>query len=490
MNSEMDTGGSQMNEVEHGLEDELAVEPVLRASEDKMQVVLEWEPAAVTVRQLRRWLQEEWDFLGFKVPCDLQVLGEMFQSVFNTLPEVIPEGVQVLVLAAGTPPKLPVPGKIEWQGPYFARGFYVDPHTGAMDYRRRAARTTVHAQELLAVIVPPVEGAPGMDVFGEPIPPPDPVPAVLEMGQNVYANEAGDAFYAAQDGHIRLDRNKLQVDQVYTIAGSVGLDTGNIDHPGTLEVKENIQAGIDVRTTGHIVIGGHVEDANIECGGNLTVRGGLAGAEGKKIRVKGDLHAKYLGNADVEVEGDIVVDREISQCQIRCRGKVSVPQGRIVGGVTIALGGIDAGEGGSRGAVVTQLVAGHDYLLRGRMQEKQKEIESYKAGITRVREAIESLQQNASRLNEAQQHALELLEGKLKEFQAHQVELEAASEAIRDESKQRQLNRAAFRKTLHSDVLLLVGPCRLKTDKQVQGPLQAVIRDGEIVLQAGIRMKA
>jgi uncharacterized protein (DUF342 family) len=278
------------------------------------------------------------------------------------------------ILISGTPPVYPIDGRIEWADDFFSTGFQVDPDTGRVDYRKQKGRTTVSNGELLATIIPGVAGQDGKNVFGDNIPVAKPTVAKLVTGENVRREETTDALYAEIEGRIQLNNEKLTVSDVYVISGDVDLASGDIDHYGAIIVEQDVQEGAVIRATGDIEIHGIVEAADVQTDGNLIVYGGICGKEGVSIRAGGEIHAMYILDSHVEAAGDILVAREIVHSQVKTLGAVRVPEGRIVGGTTTALGGIVTGEAGSDACVETTLIPGVDYNYSAKNQEKVDKI--------------------------------------------------------------------------------------------------------------------
>ncbi len=83
--------------------------------------------------------------------------------------------------------------------------------------------------------------------------------------------------------------------------------------------------------------------------------------------VKGDIQSKFIDGGDIQAKNDIVVEKEIINCNIKTLGAVITPRGSIVGGETVALGGIFAGYTGSKTYVPTMLVAGEDFSVRNKL---------------------------------------------------------------------------------------------------------------------------
>jgi hypothetical protein len=267
---------------------------------------------------------------------------------------------------------------------------------------------------------------------------------------------------------------------VFTVEGSVGLETGHIDHPGALVVKQNIEMESRVKTTGSINVGGYVEDAEITTGGDLIVTGGIIGEPGRKIRAEGDVHAKFLKNVHIEAGGDVVALNGIEQCTIMARGAVQVPQGRIVGGEVVALMGIDAGDIGSEAGVPTRVTAGQDFELRRRLETLRSESERRESNLQRVLSAIAPHRGREKTLDPEAKKKYDLLTQQMHQIQRRIDEIKEDLETMPDESKERAKQEITVRKHLYSATTATIGPVSKKVNESIGGPLSIVIRRGDV----------
>ncbi len=364
------------------------------------------------------------------------------------------------VLLEGQPPVQPEDGVIEWADRFFDSGFVLSEKTGAIDYRQHLAQRSVAGGQPLATVIPPKEGQDGVNVFGKPIPVSKPKTPRIRAGQNV--REEGGRFYAKTDGRIRWDSEGLSVDKVYRIEGNVGLETGNIRHPGALEVGKDIEEGMRVKADGDIEVEQVVEPADVESGGNLTVRGGIAGGPGWRIRAKGSVHAKYVLEADIEAGQDVVVEREIFHSTVKTQGTVRVPNGRLTGGTTIALGGIHAGQTGSVALVRTVLVVGEDFAVMAEVAQREER-------IAVLEKYLASLYAGPFPL-------------KIDKTKRTLQELRDEIDEIRARSKERAREIVAVRDIMHPETVIRMGQKELRIGREVRGPVKAVLVEGEIVL--------
>lgn len=391
-----------------------------------------------------------------------------------------------VVLAEGKPPVQPRDGRIDWTEDFFATGFMVDRETGRADYRERSATLSVGAGKLLARLFPPVAGEPGRDVFGDKIPVRRPHRARLRKGPNVRLEEDADgvvSLFAEIDGRIRFADGLLAVDEVYSISGSVGLQTGNVSHPGAVEISGDVRAGAKIEAKGDILVKGMVEPSDITAGGSLIVQGGLVGGRESRIEVDGGVKARYILEAEITAGGDVEAEREINHSRIRARGQVLVPQGRIAGGEVSALGGIVVGDAGAEGLGSTLLVCGVDFrleALRSASGKRVRKLEQKRQKLVASGRQIMSIK----KLSPMQKETLEKMRGQIRE-----IDEEIRSEELMIEEAvfhSQQMARPGMRigGLLFPETIIQLRDSRLKTSERMKGPLDVSLRNGLVSIQA------
>ncbi len=392
------------------------------------------------------------------------------------------------VILEGRPPTPPKDGKIEWTRDFFSKGFYIDPETGAADYRRLTAEVNVGEGDLLATISAPVAGKEGRDVFGHVVPPREPKEAQLRAGRNVRCDEANRKYYAKVSGRIRCVGGVVSVDDVLTIKGSAGLATGHINHPGALVIGENVDPQTEITATGDIEVHGYVDDARIICGGTLIVHGGINGGPHGKVEVEGDVFALFLANVELDAGGDVFIQREINQSKVRARGGVDVAKGRIAGGEVCALGGIYAERIGTEAGVRTSLIVGHDYKLHAKIEARLAELERLKPKIRKIQERVDPLRSRLDKLPPRLKENIAKLLVQLKELTARRQEIQAEVESLHEESEARRKLEVYVKRELTEDVSVTINKLTLLTREPFPGPVRVAIIEGDIrVAQTRLR---
>ncbi len=140
--------------------------------------------------------------------------------------------------------------------------------------------------------------------------------------------------------------------------------------------------------------------------GTLAWSGAGRGASGRKIVVGGGVHAKYLTEVEIEAGGDIVIESEIIHSILKTRGRLHMPDGRLIGGEVMALMGIELGEAGSVCQIPTRLIAGEDYCLVAELKPKNEELSRQRVCLEKIRGALASLIARKNTLDSHQRETL------------------------------------------------------------------------------------
>lgn len=457
----------------------------LRVSEDRMALLVSFRVGEEGLDPVLEQVVQAAAELTAPLP-DPAVLRERLLELAG------PEGAVLDgVLAEGTPPTAPEHGRLEWAGDFFSAGFMVDERTGALDYRRRKARTAVTEGEPLVRIIPPVPGQSGTDVLGDPVPPEEARPARLSGGIGVRYDEASATYYAAQTGRIRCASDVVSVDDVFHIEGSVGLETGHVCHPGAVIVEEDILPGSEVRAGGDIEVHGMIEGATVESGGHVVVSGGIAGAdEGCTIAAAGGVHARFILDAVIDAGEDVTVEKEIVHSTIRTRGAINVEGGRIVGGRLQALAGVVAGRIGTEVYVPTTIVAGEDYRLHDRIVPLEHRLRQHEKNMAQIDATVAVLSPRRYALPAPKKESLRLLEAEGHKIRAAWKALRDEIDEIRHESEERSEHRVVVKKMLWPESVFSIQGCTLKVAEATPGPVVVTYADDDLCILPYTRHEA
>lgn len=390
-------------------------------------------------------------------------------------------------LLSGDLPLLPRDGEIQWQDEYFAEGFAVDEDTDRVDYWERTEKRALVADQLFAVMLLPIEGRPGRTLQGEEVPVPKATTVRLRAGKGVRTEEQEDRvlYFAAVSGRLQEKDGTVTVDEVYQIRGDAGLETGNIKHTGTLQIQGDVKENVRIQCDGDILVKGLIEPADIVCGGNLTVGGGIMGDSEHRLEVKNAVQARYLNDVNLHAGGDVTVISQIDHSQIETRGAVLVVKGRIAGGTVKAYRGIRVGTAGASGARGTVLVPGADHELERRLRVRRERLSKLQTARDKLNKTLLELMVLGD-LDPQRQQLADQLKVKIARIEAALKNEAAAADRDVEESQRGAVREVVVLSQLWSGVTIKIGNSQTTSDRSYDMPrLVALRRDKVRILPMG-----
>ena len=371
------------------------------------------------------------------------------------------------VIARATPPRHGEDGRIEWaenMNPRAARdeGAKTDHYTGAR-YVRVAQGGTI------ATIVPPTEGTPGRDVRGQTIAPTRGTPAVLRAGEGVMLGTEA-RLVAKRPGIVILQDDEIRVSDTLEIHGGVDFAVGHIDFEGHVHIAKGIGPGFRVRARGDIRVGDLVEPSDILCGGSLECRSGIAGHGRGTISVARSARAGHMEQVKGVVREDLVVDREIIDCNLIVGRDLNSPNATVLGGSIEVTGSVRIATLGSERSPVTVLCVGDAPLLRGARLEAKNAVAKFQAQLETLTEQRRMIQLNSKPSAADRERLCEL------EYELNAAEKGHAEASARLADLDARFNAQAkvdlhIGKMIHPGVRIKIGDRTASFTKPVRGPL-------------------
>ncbi|EHK64662.1 DUF342 domain-containing protein [Achromobacter arsenitoxydans] len=421
--------------------------------------------------------------------------------VFGVLDQALAEAValgraETILAAQGTPPTRGTPTRFEsLLDRLKPRAEDID-ELAQVDYRDLGSLLLVSPGTPLMRRIPPLPGVDGTNVLGEAVLPdelPD-TPFSKELSGVAVDPEDPLLLRAAIAGTPMLITHGVQVNPMVEV-DAVNLSTGNITFEGSLQVRGDISATMEVRVTGDVVVNGTIEAALVEAGGSVTVRGGIIGmaetlhdasaaARTAHIVCGGALRAKFIENAVISAGQDIDVEREIRQSSIAAGGSVNVgppntQQSAITGGETRALLAVRAGTIGSPSGIPTRVQAGldpHADIKRTALTRKRLKMNEEKAKLEQLLMFLQANPQRASGdVVERARNTHAKLIGDLAELESEEAQL------ARDLLPQQNATIAATRRFCSGATIQLGNKMQEFLEDQVGG--KAGLEEGEIVIR-------
>jgi hypothetical protein len=287
--------------------------------------------------------------------------AEKIRQALEKLPD-LEIGTQIRI-AEATPPTKSEDGRVDFHVDVSGQAAYraSDADDDQVDFKTATSVVCVQEGDLLAELIPPVQGELGTDIRGQPIAPRNPRTPSLVAGQNVEYDESARTFVARSAGRPVYSKGVLSVLPVYEVAGNVCYDTGHVEFNGSVIVHGNVEDDFNV-TAKDILVHGNVGASQLTAKQSITVNSGVNGRQRAILRAGQNIAARYVNGSRLECLGDVTVEREIVNSDVLCNGRLRV--GTLIGGNASARGGVEANVLGSDMGVATRVEPGEDMQVR------------------------------------------------------------------------------------------------------------------------------
>ncbi len=260
---------------------------------------------------------------------------------------------------------------------------------GTVDFREMTRIHNVNQGDRIAERILAEEGAPGMNVKGEPITCKRGKEARLKIGKNVMANPEQTVLVASISGVISLtDGDKINVFPIYEVNGDVDYNIGNIDFVGSVVIRGNVRSGFRVKASGDIRVTGGVEAAELIADGSIEISGGILGQNKGMVKAGKTIKSSFVQEGRVEAGEDVVVSQSIMHSIIRAGRAVvcTSAKGLIVGGTIQAGERVEARTVGNSLSTVTVIEVGV-------LPERRNELLSLRSQVKESTEALRKTEQ-------------------------------------------------------------------------------------------------
>jgi len=292
-------------------------------------------------------------------------------------------------VAAGIPPEDGVDGYIEYTAQLSTVVSSVCDESACVDMHHVQTFINVMPGDEIGRIIPATPGRPGKSVTGQIVPQQPGKPLKLKIGNNIRLGGDGSLMIAEAAGRICQAKGEISVAEEFIVRGDVNFKVGSIDFNGFVEVRGDVLDGFSITAAKGMRISGNIGACAIRSDGDIAFCG-MNGQKKGTIVCGGSITANYIHETDVECAGDVNLEVELHNSQVKALGRVVVNKGAITGGNSIALGGIETKKAGSPASVLTELYAGVHYHDKEEYEQLLVELENNGLQIGRSKSASES----------------------------------------------------------------------------------------------------
>ena len=263
-----------------------------------------------------------------------------------------------------------------------------ESESGSIDFKERGFIHNIEAGIQIAHFMEAKPAIDGLDIYDTVMEAHYDEDPCYKLGKNVTVDPDGIVIRSGIRGILTNHNNTLSVSTVAEI-DKVDLSTGNIEVNGSLIIKDNVAPGFSIKTEGDILVRGNIEDAQIECAGNLIVSGGIIGGPNSTIRVNGKIYSSFIRNATIICKGDLL-SNQLVNAEIACNDRVIVLEGKgvIIGRNIKALNGVWAKSIGSMSESKTTITVGRDAEADAEFKNIVTTVKTNKEEISKIKSLL------------------------------------------------------------------------------------------------------
>lgn len=236
---------------------------------------------------------------------------------------------------------------------------------GSVDMRDLGDIACVKVGDPLAKKVPLTSGKIGYTVTATPLSPEPGNDIALVSGEGTTISPKNENILLSEKvGLPKIIPNGMEVDEIYQIK-DVSVASGNINFTGSVIIEGDVNEGMKVIASGDVTVGGFVESAMIEAGGDVTIKAGIIGRKhdiektkitdvnmSVSVNAKGNIYAKYCQYAQINCGKDIRIENQLLHSIINVKGNLNVgteekSNGTLIGGFIKAGTHVSAGVVGA-----------------------------------------------------------------------------------------------------------------------------------------------
>lgn len=266
---------------------------------------------------------------------------------------------------------------------------------GFIDYRERGDVSVVHAGAELMRRTPPTHGVDGHTVRGRVLPSHagSDEPFAPQLSGAQVAPQDPNLLLAVVSGQPVLVPHGVMVEPILRVA-EVNLSSGNIQFEGTVQIDGEVIQGMKVRASGDILVGGTVDGAFLEAGGNIQVGGGIIAQA--DVRAAGSVNARFAEGASIRAGTVIALDDAALQSELQALNQIIIgvksPQrGRLAGGSATTMMLLRVPVLGSNQGGITRVVVGTNPELEAQRKTLEERLETEKTNEENLKKLVHHL---------------------------------------------------------------------------------------------------
>lgn len=230
------------------------------------------------------------------------------------LKEVCENGTkgQYIEVAHGAEPVDDVPSTLKILFDIGNKDIEIDNTIQKVDYKNVYSIVNVEIGDVLAEIIPRIDGTNGFNVFG------DDIKRKIAPNRHIKVGEGckieNNKIVASKNGRPSSKNGVISVNAIYK-AKNVDIKSGNIKFIGDIEIEQGVSEGMTVNAGNSVLINRDVDSATISAGGEINIKGNILNSKVTtgQIDMEKKLYLDNLNKLSSEINNMIDCAEELAQ---------------------------------------------------------------------------------------------------------------------------------------------------------------------------------
>ena len=370
---------------------------------------------------------------------------------------------------------------------------------GTVDMRDLGDIICVKVGDPLAKKIPLTNGIPGYTVTGDILDSSPGTDIEMSIGEGTALSPTNSSMLVSTlVGLPRIIENGMEVDSVYHLK-NVDVGTGHVKFKGSVIIDGDIGEGMKVVATGDISIGGFVESASLDAGGDITIGKGIIGKKQEvesvdiskinlsaHIKASGKVFAKYCQYADITCDS-LRIENQIMHSIVKVNktvwvGREEKANGKLIAGYISAGQSVHAGKIGATAGSMTMITfADRMHECLAKIVEMDQAVKAESDTLLGLKDAVIKLKKRPK-----DKAKLEIVAKVISTYRYHtkkMAEFSADKESYKEKLHEYMTSGSVeASEKVYPGVQVIIGECHDKTRREY-GPSRFIYQDQKVHIE-------
>lgn len=370
---------------------------------------------------------------------------------------------------------------------------------GTVDMRDLGDIICVKIGDTLAKKIPLTNGIPGYTVTGDILDSSPGTDIEILVGEGTALSPKDSSILVSTlVGLPRIIANGMEVDNVYHLK-NVDVGTGHVKFKGSVIIDGDIGEGMKVVATGDISIGGFVESATLDAGGDITIGKGIIGKKQEvesvdiskihlsaHIKAGGKVFAKYCQYADITCDS-LRIENQIMHSLVKVNktvwvGREEKANGKLIAGYISAGQSVHAGTiGATAGSMTIITFADRMHECLAKIVEIDQSVKAQSGILLGLKDAVIKLKKRSK-----DKAKLEIMAKIISTYRYHtkkMAEFSADKESYKEQLQEYMTSGSVeASEKVYPSVQVIIGECHDKTRREY-GPSRFIYQDQKVHIE-------